>query len=512
LRALLSVTDADQDGFIRLVEQLWKLDVELLATPATRDGMARRGVSIDALTVVPGDDIAVPGEARTFHPDVFAGILARRDSQDELEPLRVRGIGLVDLVVVSVPPFEPHVGGRVVPIDEALAMIDVAGVSLLAAAARNFASVAVASHPSQYAVLVEEVERHGLVSPETRMRLAARAFAAVAAYHADVAAYLHHIGGLHFPDDLTIVLRKARDLRYGANPQQKAALYREASGRAGSLAEARQIQGPDPTYNDLLDLDAAWRTVSDFSAPSCCIAKQLNPVGLASADALLDAYRHALEGDPVAAFGAVLAVNRVVDAATAEELALSTYEAVVAPAFSDEALRVLAGRPALTLLEVGASLGEPPDELDLRRIDGGLLVQTPDSGAVARHELNVVTRRRPTLEELTDLLFAWRAVRHVTSNAVVLARHGALVGVGAGQASRLTAVEIALHRAADRAAGAALASDAYFPFADAIALAAERGVTAIIQPGGSVRDEMAIEIADRHHMAMVFTGRRQFRH
>jgi phosphoribosylaminoimidazolecarboxamide formyltransferase/IMP cyclohydrolase len=512
LRALLSVSDADQDGFVRLVERLSSFDIELLATPGTRDGLERRGVPVDAIGVVPADEPAIPGVARMFHPEVFAGILARRDAPDELEPLRVRGIGLVDLVVVIVPPFEPHVGGRVVPIDEALAMIDVAGVALLSAAARNYASVAVASHPSQYHLLLEEVERHGLVSPETRLRLAARAFATVAAYHADVSAYLHHIAGLQFPDDMTLVLRKARDLRYGANPQQKAALYREASGRAGSLAEARQLQGPDATYNDLLDLDAAWRTVSDFSAPSCCIAKQLNPVGLASADSLLDAYRHALETDPVAAFGAVLAVNRIVDAATAEELAIATYEAVVAPAYSDEALRVFAGRPGLTLLEVGMPLGDPPEELDLRRIDGGILVQTPDRGSVARNELNVVTRRRPTLDELTDLLFAWRAVRHVTSNAVVLARHGALVGVGAGQASRLTAVEIALHRAADRATGAALASDAYFPFADAIALAAERGVTAIIQPGGSVRDEMAIEIADRHHMAMVFTGRRQFRH
>ncbi len=512
MRALLSVADADQDGLAQLVERLVSLDVRLLATHSTRDAFVRRGLAVDTITVVPGDEPVIVGEARSFHPEVYAGILARRDSDAELEPLRVRGIGLVDLVVVGVSRFEPHVGGRLVPIDEALPMIDVAGIGLLAAAARNYASVAVASHPSQYPVVIAELERHGLVSPETRLRLAARAFSTVAAYHADVSAYLHHIGGLHLPDDLTLVLRKARDLRYGANPQQRAALYREASGRPGSLAEARQTQGPDPTYNDLLDLDAAWRTVSDFGAPSCCIAKQLNPVGLASADALLDAYRHALEADPVAAYGAVLAVNRVVDAATAEELALSTYEAIAAPAYSDEALRVLSGRPALTLLEVGARIGDPPDDLDLRRIDGGVLVQTTDSGSLSRNELNVVTRRRPTLDELTDLLFAWRAVRHVTSNAVVLARHGALVGVGAGQASRLTAVEIALHRAADRAIGAVLASDAYFPFADAIALAAERGVTAIIQPGGSARDEVAIEIADRHHMAMVFTGRRQFRH
>jgi len=512
LRALLSVVDADQDGIVQLVERLSALGVELLATHATREGLARRGRTVDDITLVPADEPAIAGEARTFHPEVYAGILARRDADDELETLRIRGIGLVDLVVVSVAPFEPSVGGRLVPIDEALSMIDVAGVALLAAAARNYASVAVACHASQYPIVADELERHGLVSAETRLRLAARAFSTVAAYHADVSAYLHHIGGLRFPDDLTLVLRKARDLAYGANPQQKAALYREASGRPGSLAEARHNQGPDATINDLLDLDAAWRTVSDFTAPSCCIAKQVNPVGLASADALLDAYRRALEVDPVAAYGAVLAVNRVVDAATAEELALASYEAVVAPAYSDEALRILAERPTLTLHEVGTRVGEPPDDLDLRRIDGGILVQTPDRGGPVRHELHVVTRRRPTLDELTDLLFAWRAVRHVTSNAVVLARHGTLVGVGAGQASRLTAVEIALHRAADRAAGAVLASDAYFPFADAIALAAERGVTAIIQPGGSVRDEMAIEIADRHHMAMVFTGRRQFRH
>jgi phosphoribosylaminoimidazolecarboxamide formyltransferase/IMP cyclohydrolase len=510
LRALLSV--ADQDGIVPLLERLTALGVQLIATHETRESLAAGGVAIEDVLVVPADEPVIEGQARTFHPEVYAGILARRDAADELERLKVRGIGLVDLVIVNVPPFAPQVSGRVVPIDEAFAMIDVAGVALLSAAARNYASVAVASESSQYPLLVEELERQGHVSPETRLRLAARAFAAVAAYHADVAAYLHHIGGLQFPDDLTVILRKSRDLRYGANPHQKAALYREATGRPGSLAEAGQLQGPDPTYNDLLDLDAAWRTVCDFGAPSCCIAKQLNPVGLASADTLLDAYRRALETDPVAAYGSVVAVNRVLDAATAEELALSEYEAVVAPAYSDEALRILEARPALTLLDVGPISGEPSADLDLRRIDGGVLAQTADRGGLERSELNVVTRRRPTLDELTDLLFAWRAVRHVTSNAVVLARHGSLVGVGAGQASRLTAVEIALHRAADRAAGAVLASDAYFPFADAIALAAERGVTAIIQPGGSVRDEMAIEVADRHHMAMVFTGRRQFRH
>ena len=341
-------------------------------------------------------------------------------------------------------------------------------------------------------------------------------FAAVAAHDAEVAAYLGHLAGVRFPERLTVVLRKRRDLPYGENPHQEAAFYRETTHRSATFADAIVRQGPEPTFNDLMDLDAAYRAVSDFGGPASAIVKQLTPVGLAANETLLVAYRRALEGDPGAAHGAVVACNRTVDAATAAELALAGYEAIVAPGYSVDALTALGNRPSLTLLEVPSGV---PDrladhgiaDLDFRRIEGGLLVETRDRGDVDRSELRVVTKRRPSLEELTDLLFAWRAVRHVRSNAVVLARHAALVGVGAGQPSRMTSVEVALHRAAERSHGAVLASDAYFPFADAIALAGERGVSAIIQPGGSVRDEAAVEVADRHHMAMVFTGRRHFR-
>jgi phosphoribosylaminoimidazolecarboxamide formyltransferase/IMP cyclohydrolase len=396
-------------------------------------------------------------------------------------------------------------------------MIDVGGIALLSAAARNYAGVAVACHPSHYPTIVEEIRSRGAVSPETRQRKAAQAFAMVAAYDAEVAAYLNHISGVRFPEQLTVVLQKQRDLPYGENPHQRAAFYRETTHRTRSLADAVQLQGADPTFNDLLDLDCAYRVVSDFTTTTCCVAKQVNPVGLASHETLLGAYTRAVEGDPVSAYGAVIAFNRDLDVQTAGELVLGAYEAVAAPGFSDDAQRVLSAKPALPVLQVPAT---PPDgmsdygiaDLDFHRIEGGLLVETHDRVQVDHSQLRVVTRRRPSLEELTDLLFAWRAVRHVKSNAVVLVRHAALVGIGAGQASRLTAVEIALHRAADRAGLSVLASDAYFPFADAIQLAGERGVTAIIQPGGSIRDEMAIEVADRHHMAMVFTGRRHFRH
>ena len=396
-------------------------------------------------------------------------------------------------------------------------MIDVAGTALISAAARNYASVAAVSSPAHYPRLVEELRELSSISPEFRQRLAADALADVAAYYAEVAAYLNHLAGMRFPRRLAVVVEKVRDLGYGENPHQEAAFYRETTHRSGTLADAVQLQGAEPTFNDLLDLDVAFRVATDFTAPTCCIVKQGNPVGLASHDRLADAYQGALEGDPVSAFGAVVALNREVDGETANVIAGNAYEAIVAPAFSPAAREILAEKDQLALLAVSSEPYEGLHDygiarLDFERIDGGLLVETKDRSEVDRSQLKVVTHRRPTLEELTDLLFAWRAVRHVKSNAVVLARHGALVGVGAGQASRLTAVEIALHKAADRAPLSVLASDAYFPFADAIQLAAERGVTAIIQPGGSVRDEMAIDVADRHHIAMVFTGRRHYRH
>jgi len=396
-------------------------------------------------------------------------------------------------------------------------LLSLGGLSLLGAAARNFGGVAVACDPADYGLLVAELREHGHVSAEVRQRLAAKAFAVLSAYQGEVAAYLDHIGGVRFPEQLSLVLRKERDLPYGENPQQRAAFYRETTHRTRSLADAELLQGPQPTFNDLIDLDAAYRVASDFASPTCAIVKQRNPVGLASHDDPREAYRRALAGDPVTAYGAVVAFNREVDESVARELVLNPFEGVAALAFSAGAMALLAGRPELAVLRVPAP---PPDglsdygiaELDFHRIEGGLLVETRDALDIDHAQLHVVTKRRPTLDELTDLMFAWRAVRHITSLAVVVARGATLVGIGAGQSSRLSATEIALHRAADRAPRAVLASDAYFPFGDAIALAAERGITAIIQPGGSIRDEMAIEIADRHHLAMVFTGRRHFRH
>ncbi len=514
MRALLSV--ASREGISDLAKELKALGVELYATDGTREALATEGVDVEPVSALTEREPLAGGQVKTFDPAVYGGILARRHRPDELESLAAQGIGLIDIVVVNVKPFAPQVGSRPVPLDEAIEMIDVGGTALLTAAARNYAAVAAVANPQHYGRLIEELREMGTVSAEFRQRLAADALADVAAYYAEVAGYLNHIAGMRFPARLAVVLEKRRDLPYGENPHQEAAFYRETTHRASSLADATQLQGEEPTFNDLLDLDAAYRVAADFTAPTCCIVKQRNPTGLASNDRLSEAYQKALEGDPVSAFGAVVAVNRELDADTAEQIAGNAYEAVAAPGFSAGAREILARKERLTLLAVPPAAEGLGDygiaRLDFQRIAGGLLVETLDRSELDRSQLKVVTKRRPTLEELTDLLFAWRAVRHVTSNAVVLARSAALVGVGAGQASRLVAVEIALHRAAERAPLSVLASDAYFPFADAIQLAADRGITAIIQPGGSLRDEMAIELADRHHMAMVFTGRRHYRH
>ena len=515
MRALISV--ADRTGLADLARALLELEVEVFATDGTREHLIAEGVEVAAVSDLTNVPSLVGGQVKTFHPAVYAGILARRDRPEQLAELAEQGIAPIDIVVVNVRPFAPEVGAKMLGLEDAIEMIDVGGAALLGAAARNAAGVTAVADPRHYGTVLEEIRQFGVVSPETRARLAAEAFGTVAAYNAEIAAYLNQISGDIFPSRLAVVLEKVDDLAYGENPHQRAAFYRETTHRSPTLADTALHQGGSPTFNDLLDLDSAYRIVRDYTAPTVAIVKQTDPVGLASADRAVEAYRRALETDAVAAFGGVVAVNREVDEAMAQEILANSYEAVIAPSFSEAALLALRERPALALLAIAPDDGGGMRDygiarLDFKRVAGGLLVETLDEVALDKSHLQVVTKRRPTLEELTDLLFAWRAVRHVRSNAIVLAKNGATIGIGAAQASRQTAVEIALRKAGDRARLGVMASDAYFPFPDGIALAALAGVTAIIQPGGSIRDEMAIEVADRHHLAMVFTGRRHFRH
>ncbi len=515
MRALLSV--ANRDGLSAFARDLQALGYELVATDGTREHLAADGIeaaSVYELTAAPP---LVGGQVRTFHPQIYAGILARRDRPEQLQQLVEQGIGLIDLVVVNVKPFAPEVGRHQIAIDEAIELIDVAGAALLGAAARNAAGVVAVPAAAHYPAVLEELRTLGQVSADTRFRLAADAFSTVAAYYAEIAAYFNQISNNVYPGRLALVLEKVGDLPYGENPHQRAAFYRETTHRSGSLADATQLHGAPPTFNNLMDLDAAYRIAADYTGPTVVITKHTDPVGLASAEELVEAYRRALDTDTVSSFGGIVGVNRELDGATAREIAANSYEAVIAPGFSQAAIGILRAKPGLELLSVPAS---PVDgmrdygiaNLDFKRVGGGLLVEALDQVDLDRGQLQVVTRRHPTLGELTDLLFAWRAVRHVRSNAIVLARNGATVGIGAAQASRNTSVDIALRRAGARAKLSVMASDAYFPFPDGIQVAANAGITAIIQPGGSIRDEMAIEVADRHHLAMVFTGRRHFRH
>ncbi len=516
MRALLSV--ADRDGIVDFARDLLSLGVEVFATEGTREHLEAAGVAVAPLSDLTGAPPLAGGLVRTLHPAVYAGILVRRDREDQVAELTEAGIGLIDLVAVNLRAFAPQVGSRTVPMDEAIGMIDVAGPALLAAAARSHFAVTPVPAPSHYAGVVAELRGRGIVSAETRQRLAAESFALVAAYHAEVAAYLNRITGDAFPAHVAIVLEKVGDLPYGENPHQAAAVYRETTHRNGTLVDAQRLGGRMSTFNDLLDLDTAYRIASDFTAPTAVVVRHTDPVGIASADELVEAYRRAIGVDPVAAYGSIVGLNRPVDGPTAREIVVNHFEAVVAPAYTDAALSILRQSPELEILAVPPNPVDGPADygiaaVDFKRISGGVLMESRDDDSdLDRSQLRVVTRRRPTLEELTDLLFAWRAVRDVRSNAIVLARNLVTVGIGAAQVSRLAAVEIALHRAGERTRTAVMASDAYFPFPDAIALAAQAGVTAVIQPGGSVRDEMAIEVADRHHLAMVFTGRRHFRH
>jgi phosphoribosylaminoimidazolecarboxamide formyltransferase/IMP cyclohydrolase len=515
LRALLSV--ATRDGITAFARGLQDLGVELIATDGTREHLAQDGIEAAPVADLTGMPSLLGGQVKTFHPAIYAGILARRDKPDQLAELGAQGIGLIDIVVVNMKPFGAEIGRSLVGIEGAIEMIEVGGGALLAAAARNAAGVVAVPSPEHYPQVLAELKERGLVSPEFRAQLAAEAFGTVAAYHAEIAAYLNQLSATTYPKRLAMVLEKVSDLRYGENPHQTAAFYRETTHRSGTLADAEILHGGSPSFNNLLDLDAAYRIATDYTHPTVVITKHTDPVGIASSDELVEAFRRALETDPVASFGAIVGVNRILDGPTAREIAANTYEAVIAPGFDDAALGILRQKEGIELLAVPPNPIEGMRDygiarLDFKRVAGGLLLETVDELGLDRSQLRVVTTRRPTLEELTDLLFAWRAVRHVRSNAIVLAKNVATVGIGAGQASRQVSVEIALRRAGDRARLAVMAADAYFPFPDGIQLAAQAGVTAIIQPGGSVRDEMAIEVADRHHLAMVFTGRRHFRH
>ena len=509
MRALLSVWD--KTGITELAKRLHASGFEIVSTGQTKAAIEASGVPVRAVADVTEFPEILDGRVKTLHPHIHGGLLARRDLPDHMNELASHGIVPIDLVVSNLYPFSNVVSKPESTLIDALENIDIGGPAMIRAAAKNFPSVIVIVDPVDYEWVAAQILESGLASVTLKQRraLAAKAFGHVSAYDAVIRQYLDDSGT--FPEEITIAGSKISDLRYGENPHQPGAVYRQLSveGPTG-IAVWNQLAGKEMSYINYIDADAAWRAASGFAGPTVSIVKHASPCGIASADSLLSAYEMALASDPASAFGGVIALNREVGIETAQHVAGRYFEIVVAPSFTDEAVSRLKRRKNMRIIVAG-DVARPGGRA-VRQLQGGFLIQDVDDEDINSLEWITVTQRAPTAEERAGLEFAWKAVRYVMSNAIVLGVGTATVGIGGGQPNRVDAVRIAIQRAGDRARGSVMASDAYFPFADNIEVAAEGGITAIVQPGGSVRDEEVIEAANRAGIAMVVTGRRHFRH
>ena len=513
-RAILSVTD--KTGLVDFAKQLSKMGVELISTGGTAKLLRDSGITVKDISELTGFPEMLDGRVKTLHPKVHGGILHRRENASHRTAVAEHGIQPIDMVVVNLYAFEKTAAKSGVLFDELIENIDIGGPSMIRSAAKNFQDVAVVTSPADYAALAEEMAKSGgLLSDATKWRLAQKAFATTAAYDSAIASTLERVHangefelktGEGFPQTLRMSFQKVMDLRYGENPHQKAAMYSDGSGKGA--ANGRQLQGKELSFNNIVDMQAAWDLAQEFDEPVVAIIKHTNPCGTAVGKTLLEAYKKALECDPVSAFGGVIGVNRVIDGDAAEEMAKLFLEVIAAPGFDEAAKAKFAAKKNLRLVEVAAS----DQKWALKNVSGGMLVQDADIRPLTEADLKVVTKRPPTPEEKRALLFGWKVCKHVKSNAILYVRDGQTVGVGAGQMSRVDSCKIGAMKAQLPLKGTVAASDAFFPFPDGVEEIAKAGATAIIQPGGSVRDQEVIEAADRHGMAMIFTGVRHFRH
>jgi len=511
-RAILSVTD--KTGLVDFARRLSSLGIELVSTGGTAKLLRDSGIAVKDISDLTGFPEMLDGRVKTLHPKVHGGILHRRADSKHVAAVKEHGIQPIDMVVVNLYAFEKTAAKSGVHFEELIENIDIGGPSMIRSAAKNFHDVAIVTSPADYESIASELEKTGgTLSRETKWRLAKKAFATTAAYDSAIASTFERISPENvdlseqsFPPTLRLSFHKTLDLRYGENPHQKAAMYSDGSGKG--VANARQLQGKELSYNNIVDLQAAWDLAQEFDEPVVAIVKHTNPCGTATGKTLAEAYKRALECDPVSAFGGVIGVNRPIDLAAAEEMHKLFLEVIAAPGFDQAAKDKFASKKNLRLVEV-----EPADQKwILKKVSGGLLVQDADSRALQDSDLTVVSKRPPTPEETRALLFAWKVCKHVKSNAIVYARDGQTVGVGAGQMSRVDSAKIGAMKAQLPLKGTVAASDAFFPFPDGVEEIAKAGATAIIQPGGSTRDPEVIEAADRLGLAMVFTGIRHFRH
>jgi phosphoribosylaminoimidazolecarboxamide formyltransferase / IMP cyclohydrolase len=519
-RALLSVFD--KTGILEFAQRLAALKIEILSTGGTARLLREAGVPVKDVSEFTGWPEMLGGRVKTLHPKVHGGLLFRRKHADDRKQAADHDIAPIDLVVVNLYPFEATAAKSGLTAEELIENIDIGGPTMLRSAAKNFESVTVVTDPADYSRVAEEIEKNKDTSLATRLALARKVFAVTSTYDGMIATELERLAERSdavtlvdkrpLPERIHISLRLQQPLRYGENPHQSAALYIPAGKVPAGLAAARQLQGKELSYNNLVDLEAARSLAAEFARPAAVIIKHNNPCGTAEQEDLLTAYLKAYAGDPLSAFGGVLAFNRRLDAATAEEVAKLFVECIAAPGFDDAAKSIFAAKKNLRLLELPPGGLEHEKELQLKRILGGMLVQQPDTGQLDDSELRTVTKRMPTHEEMATMRFAWKVSKHVKSNAIVFAKDGATLGVGAGQMSRVDSVKIAVMKAQSPLQGSVVASDAFFPFPDGVEEAAKAGATAVIQPGGSVKDPDVIAVADRLGLAMVFTGMRHFLH
>lgn len=513
-RALISVSD--KNGIIEFAQQLSTYGVELLSTGGTAKLLRDAGLTVKDVSEFTGFPEMLDGRVKTLHPKVHGGLLGMRSNPEHVAKMKEHGIQNIDMVIVNLYPFEATVAKEGCKLEDAIENIDIGGPTMLRSAAKNHPDVTVLVDSSDYAPVMAEMQANGgSVSPETNFRLAVKVFQHTAAYDGAISNYLGARLGTEvqeYPETFTLQVKKAQDLRYGENPQQSAAFYVEKGITEPCVSNAIQLQGKELSFNNIIDLDAAIETVKEFDKSAAVIIKHTNPCGAALAESPLTAYLKARECDPVSAFGGIVGFNRQVDAATARELTSTFLEAVIAPGYTDEALEIFTAKKNVRVMQVPLLAEYVAQGRDLKKVTGGLLVQQRDLGMVHASDCKIVTHRAPTASELEALDFAWRVGKHVKSNAIVFTGRDQTVGIGAGQMSRVDSSKIAVQKALLPTKGTVLASDAFFPFRDGVDAAAEAGVTAIIQPGGSVRDQEVIDAANEHSIAMLFTGMRHFRH
>ncbi len=511
-RALLSVSN--KNSLAPFASALVELGFEILSTGGTARTLREAGLAVTDVADVTGFPEMMDGRVKTLHPAIHGGLLALRDNPEHLHAIESQNIAPIDLVCVNLYPFENTVARPDVHLEEAIENIDIGGPSMVRSAAKNYQSVIIVVDPSDYEVVLGELRSNGDTSIETRKSLAVKAFAHTSAYDGAITTYL---SGQKMPDSLRLSFEKEADLRYGENPHQSAAFYADPNAPQGSLARAIQLSGIALSFVNLFDLDGAWNLVCEFDAPAACIVKHANPCGCAVAETLSESFIKARDADPVSRFGGIIACNRKVDVATANEIIVkgSLYHAIIAPGFDGDALELLKNRSGwgadLRILDAGTVQEKAPD-LDWKRVSGGLLVQDLDRHELDKDDLKVVTQTAPNSAQIDDMMFAWKCVKHLKSNAIAVAKNGSLIGAGAGQMNRVSSVKLALEQAGENARGAVLASDAFFPFDDGPKLALDAGVAAVIQPGGSNRDADSIKACDERGAAMVFAGVRHFKH